>query len=198
MHLPAFLQTKSALPRDLAGRYHRSRIAQRSQPSLLRTLPTLLFSTAASDSRWTPILWLGQSNQIVCEASAALLYCQARNINRALPPCDGHVGTLVEESLRPQLQSISRAEHSLDSPAAVFPAFLSLGCKLLHKDSQSCFPNADSPNTSSVRYRCSRESFSPLHVFRHSRLTRSSPNTPTYACSGLTMRFWHKTSAILL
>jgi hypothetical protein len=94
MHLPAFEHIehiehiKTAVPSDLAGPYHRSRIAQRIQPSLLRTLPTLLFSTAASNPPWTLILWLGQSNQVICEASAALLYCQATtptNTEHAVP-----------------------------------------------------------------------------------------------------------------
>jgi hypothetical protein len=56
MHLPAFSHIshiKTAVPSDLAGPYHRSRIAQRIQPSLLRPLPTLLFSTAASKLWWT-------------------------------------------------------------------------------------------------------------------------------------------------
>jgi hypothetical protein len=45
-----FLRDKNSftVPSDLARHYHRSRITQRIQPSLLRTLPTLLFPTAAS------------------------------------------------------------------------------------------------------------------------------------------------------
>ena len=60
-----FLTDKNsfAVPSDLAGRYHRSRIAQRIQLSLLRTLPTLLFSTAASSPSLVDFVPMARSEQ---------------------------------------------------------------------------------------------------------------------------------------
>jgi hypothetical protein len=57
-----FLTDKNsfAVPSDLAGRYHRSRIAQRIQPSLLRTL---LFSTAASSPSLVDFVPMARSEQ---------------------------------------------------------------------------------------------------------------------------------------
>jgi len=107
-HAPArFLTDKNsfAVPSNLArhsSRYHRSRIAQRIQPSLLRTLPTLLFSTAASTR--DPVARSEQPNSLRSFSCFTLLPSHKTNTVHAVPSNTVRMSVRsTQESLRPEL-----------------------------------------------------------------------------------------------
>jgi len=109
-----FLTDKNsfAVPSDLArhsSRYHRSRIAQRIQPSLLRTLPTLLFSTAASTTH-DPVARSEQPNSLQSFSCFTLLPSHNTNTVHTVPSSK-NVGPESARKPQAEIQSISRTDH---------------------------------------------------------------------------------------
>jgi hypothetical protein len=107
MHLPAFLQIKTALP---------CRATWLDIRDVITALALHSASSRACCGRclrcFSPplpalaILWLGQSNQIVCEASAALLYCQAITPTQCTPYHQLRMSVRSpQESLRPEFKA---------------------------------------------------------------------------------------------
>jgi len=155
------------VPSDLARRrYHRSRIAQRIQPSLLlRTLPTLAFSTAASASTPrrrglpnNPFLGSLRSEQPYSLRSFgcfALLAIHNINTGRATAVQQGQVRTLVDSLSDLKTGTKVSAEQSIHQSSIISPPsgnlpgipFFGLQTPSRQgKDAQSYFPHADSPN----------------------------------------------------
>lgn len=130
MHLPAFLQIKTALP---------CRATWLDIRDVITALALHSASSRACCGRclrcFSPplpalaILWLGQSNQIVCEASAALLYCQAITPTQCTPYHQVRMSVRSpQESLRPELRASAEQNRPTAFRAALFPAILPLGC----------------------------------------------------------------------
>jgi hypothetical protein len=137
-----FLTDKNSftVPSDLARhsrRYHRSRITQRIQPSLLRTLPTLPFPTAASTALRSYLCGMARSEQSNSLRSFSCFTLLPSHVTTPTQSTPYHqVRTTVQSpqvSLRPDFRTSAEQSiphHTTPTPfqAAVFPAFLPLGC----------------------------------------------------------------------
>jgi hypothetical protein len=166
MHLPAFLQIKTALLCRATWLDVITALALHSASSRAccgRCLRCFSPPLPAVHPWWTSYLWLGQSNQIVCEASAALLYCQAitpTNTERAVPSRTVRI-LVPQENLRPDSELRASAEqngphHTNDPPSGSLPGIIPFfglqtppqGCLVMLAKRR--FAKRDS-----VRYRCS-------------------------------------------